>query len=366
MGSPKIPAAPAAPDYAAANREAILTDIETLPLRRGIEQASALGQKFSYVDPRTGQQQTIDFTGLGDSAGVRQMVELLGQSNADMQRQQLQLRRELGVANAEQTAREVAAADPQAYAIRNQLTGQIGDQLGQPGARVEGYGGLYDLATRVQTGDPSTAALNMGLQQALADYQRGGRLDADTERYISNNVRAGQAARGNYLGDAAAVQEAATMGQAAEARRAQALQQLLGVQAQAFGQGQAQNQLALGAAQAAAGEQRAARQETFGRDQQRLANASSIVLGQPITNQFGALGSAQQGAVGFTPVANSGLTGLNPAAGQQGAAWAQQNYGNALNAWGTQANIAAQGNPWMGVLGSAVGAGVGAGVAGLF
>jgi hypothetical protein len=36
-----------------------------------------------------------------------------------------------------------------------------------------------------------------------------------------------------------------------------------------------------------------------------------------------------------------------------------------MNAWGTNANIAAQGNPWMGLLGSVAGAGVGAGVAAL-
>lgn len=354
MGSPKAPPAPAAPDYAAANREAITTDISTLPTRRLIEQAASLGTKVSYVDPVTGKTMTADFTGLGDLAAAQQQSLLLGQTNADLQRQQLALREELGVRNAQQTAREVQATDPQAYAIRQQLTGQIGDRLGRSGPQFDGYQGLYDVATRIGGGDPSTAALNAGLEQALADYQRGGKLDPATERYIADNVRAGQVARGNYLGDAAAVQEAATMGQAAEQRRAQALQQLLGVQNQAFNQGQAQNQLALGAMQAAAGEQRSARNETFGREQQNLANASSIVLGQPITNQFGSLGAAQQGAVGFTPVGGA-YTGLNPNAGQQGAAWAQQNYGNAMNAWQTQANIAAQGNPWMGLLGSAVG-----------
>jgi hypothetical protein len=365
MGSPKIPAAPAAPDYAAANREAIQTDISTLPTRRLIEQAAQLGTRVTYVDPSSGKETVADFSGLGDLAAAQQMAKLLGETNADVQRQQLELREELGVRNAQQTSKEVAAADPAAYAIRNQLTGQIGEALGRPGEQLGGYQGLYDVATRVQGGDPSTDALNYGLQQALADYQRGGKLDPATERYLTDNVRSGQAARGNYLGDAAAVQEAATMGQAAEARRAQALQQLLGVQAQAFGQGQQQNQLALGAAQAAAGEQRSARTETFGRQQQGLANASSIVLGQPITNQFGALGGAQQGAVGFNPVGAGGLSNLNPGAGAQGAQWAQQNYGNAMNAWSTQANIAAQGNPWMGLLGSAAGAGVGAGVAAL-
>jgi hypothetical protein len=340
MGSTNLPAAPAAPDYAAANREAIYTDIETLPLRRTMEQASRLGSKITYTDPTTGQPKTVDFTGLGDAEGYKQMAALYSQSNADLQRQQLDLRKELGVENAKQTAAEIAAADPAAYAIRNQINSQVGDALGKPPAEIAGNQGLYDVATRVTAGDPSTAALNMGLQQALADYQRGGKLDPATERYIADNVRAGQAARGNYLGDAAAVQESATMGMAAEQRRAQALQQLLGVQSQAFGQGQAQHQLALGAQQAAGNEQRAARTESFGRNQQSLANASAMILGQPITNQFGSLGAAQQGAVGFTPLTNSGFTGINGQAGQLGANWAQQNYGQANNVWQTAAGVA--------------------------
>lgn len=359
MGSPSIPPAPEAPDYAAANREAITTDISTLPTRRLIEQAASLGLRVNYTDPQTGETRVADFSGLGDASATKQLTQVLGDSNAALQRQQLELRRELGIENARQTSAELEATDPAAYAARQKLTGMLSAELDSSPSQIAGYQGLYDTATRLQNGDPSTAALNYGLQQALADYQRGGRLDADTERYISNNVRAGQAARGNYLGDAAAVQETATMGQAAEQRRAQALQQLLGVQNQAFNQGQAQNTQALTAAQTLSSDQRATRNENYARDQQRLANASAMVLGAPITNQFGSLSAAQQGTVGYNPV-SANYANLNPNAGQQGAQFAQQNYGNAINAWNTQANIAAQGNPWMGLLGSALGGAAGA------
>jgi len=340
MGSTKVAAAPAAPNYADATREGIYTDIATLPLRRMIEQAAMLGEMVEYRDPKTGKMVTADFTGLGDAAGYEQLARLLGQSNADLQRQQLALREELGVRNAEQTAKEIQAADPLAYETRQQLTSDLLGALRESRDPVAVNQSIYDAATRFGAEDPSTAALNFGLLQALEDYQRGGELDPDTERQILNTVRAGQAARGNYLGDAAAVVEAATMGQAAEQRRAQRLAQLLDVQGRAFGQNQQLNQSALAAAQAVAGEERAARNETFGRQQQDLANASAMVLGQPITNQFGSLAGAQNGAVAFNPLTSSGFSSVNPNAGAAGAQWAQQNYSDALNAWNTMAGIA--------------------------
>jgi hypothetical protein len=581
MGSPSIPAAPEAPDYAAANREGIFSDIETLATRRLIEQAAQLGTKVDYQFPidkavldskgkpvlgadgkpkveRTFETRSADFTGLGNIEAAKALAELASTTNADLQRQQLTLRQELGVANAEQTAKEIAAADPLAYQTRQELTGQVLGDLKDPASAVapstevaqaaeriiaapdgtqridalanqlaslqtdnrtaqinqqlanqigQGGTGLQQLdrisaglgelsapsaaaadstarlgsllgaaptraaaaADQIAAGDSSTAALNYGLQQALADYELGGQLDPQTSRLLADQVRSGQAARGNYLGDAAAVQEAATMGQAAEARRAQRLSTLLGVQNQAFGQnqglrsqllqgaqaadstqlagqgqeaallgqlygqgqgmqgqqaailgqqaglvgqafgqqqgyqgqqaamlgqlygqtqgtagqqaaligqqaglagqsfGQAQaaQQSGLGAASAVAADERATRNENFGRDQQGLANASAMVLGQPITNQFGSLQGAQQGAVAFTPMNGAGYQGLNQNAGQQATQFAQGNYGTATQAWQTQANIAAQGNPWMGLVGQVAGAAAGAGAAAL-
>jgi hypothetical protein len=50
--------------------------------------------------------------------------------------------------------------------------------------------------------------------------------------------------------------------------------------------------------------------------------------------------------------------GLNPNAGQQ-------NYAGQMQAWQTNANIAAQGNPWMALAGQVGGAAAGAGMAAL-
>lgn len=324
----------------------------------------------------------------------------------------------LGEANAMQTAAEIRAADPLAYEARQKLTGQLLGDLNAPDEVIGPNGALMAAASAIQTQkrdprignlydeaidvyatdvtDSSTDALNVGLAQALEEYKLGGKLDDGTRRELTDSVRASQAARGNILGDAATQVEALEVGSAAEARKQQRLAQLLGVQAQAFGQntqlradklnalnsrfgtlqalqGQDFNQdqarlgNALNAAQAGAAEERAARGETFGRKQQKYANASSFVLGMPVTNQFGSLGGAQQGAVGFAPISGAAAPTLNPNAGAQGAQFAQGNYGTAAGMWGQSAQIAAQGSPWMGLLGNVVGGvagGVGAGLGG--
>ncbi len=62
MGKSK---APPPPDYSEATREGVYSDIETLPARRKIESAARLGQTAAYTDPRTGEDVTADFTGIG-------------------------------------------------------------------------------------------------------------------------------------------------------------------------------------------------------------------------------------------------------------------------------------------------------------
>ena len=50
------PEAPAPPDYAAANREGIYADIETLPIRRLLDYASRAGESVKYVKPGAEQR----------------------------------------------------------------------------------------------------------------------------------------------------------------------------------------------------------------------------------------------------------------------------------------------------------------------
>lgn len=442
MSSTHLPAQPPPPDYAAANREGIQTDISTLPLRRQLESGARLGQRVTYTDPVTGQEKTADFTGLGDDTYARNAAQIAAETNANLQRQQLALRQELGVGNVQQTIAELQAADPRGYALRQSLTDRAtselagpksdigssaniasaenrlwniansappanpGDRLGdlyrRAGESDGRLGSIYDEVTRLPgtvSDDPRSAnALSSALARAQQEFELGGKLDTDTKRELLNEVRAGQAARGNYLGDAAAVTEATELGSAMERRKAERLASLLDVQGRAFGQGQSirqegaqnlmtrigakssvqgqdfaqgmqrlgqqaalagqdfgQNQQAytagLNAAQAAfagtqamADDQRRTRAENFGYDQQRLSNAQALALGAPVTNQFGSLGGAQQGAVGFQQVGYQPGINLNANAGAQAANFAQQSFGTNANMWMTAANIAQQDN----------------------
>ena len=481
--STTLPAAPAAPDYAAANKEGIQTDIATLPTRRLIESASAAGTKVTYKDVATGEDKVADFTGLGEADRAKRAAEILGQQNEIAQRNQFKLRQELGVDNARQTARELQATDPAAYAARRALTGRINDDLGgkadyagyvrtnpdlaeafarerdeaggtlsiedwgkrhfdtygeqegrqltrtgAPGDEVgldtsaaqlndrvralgqlvpDGSNRMADLYARAMAldtsaEDGSTAALGKAFDQAQAEFALGSKLDPDSERELMNQARAGQAARGNYLGDAAAVAEATTLGQAGRAIKQERLNNLLGIQEKVFGQtgalrnearnarlaqlgqlgqiagqdfgqasttyGNRMNNLAMedGVNARQLAENRATRSENYGRQQQKLANASAMVLGMPLTNQFGSLGAAATGTVGApTGINYAGATGLNANAGQQAAGFAQQNYGTGANIWQTQANAAQQGSPWAALGGAALGAFTGgAGAAG--
>lgn len=76
---------PAAPDYAAAQREGVEASAEVLPFQIAIDRAARMGTK--YTDPTTGRE--YDFTGMGD-ASLNELdaasTERLMRSGADIQR----------------------------------------------------------------------------------------------------------------------------------------------------------------------------------------------------------------------------------------------------------------------------------------
>lgn len=167
------PDAPDVPNYAEATREGILTDIETLPLRRMIEAAATAGTAVTYTDPRTGEKVTSDFTGIGDADLSRLAVDFGIESADKIARAQLDLSKKYGEETLAQRLKELEMADPEGTKIRREMGRQIGDDL------------------------------------AL-----GTTLDAATKDQVVEAERIGQSARGNIMGSSSAAAEGMAVGDA--------------------------------------------------------------------------------------------------------------------------------------------------------
>lgn len=109
--SKKQPAAPAPPDYAAANREAVMADLETLPMRRLIEAQARMG---------TGQ-----FEGLGDAdIAAREYAAQLAFAPQATQAL-LDLQRQYGSDFVDLSRAQAQQYDPTGFALREGFGGRL-------------------------------------------------------------------------------------------------------------------------------------------------------------------------------------------------------------------------------------------------
>ena len=179
MSSPKPPDPP---DLAAANEAAVYADVETLPIRKMIESAAALGTSVTYTDPQTGEQKTADFTGFGDIDQSRAQLEFMAESASTIAKSQLDVQKEFGEEFIKQRIKELELSDPQGTEIRRMLG-----------------------------------------EEAKKDLQAGYGLGDELRQEVTQAVRGAQAARGNIMGDANAAAEAFAVGDAAIRLRQQRL-----------------------------------------------------------------------------------------------------------------------------------------------
>jgi hypothetical protein len=180
MGS-KTPPAPAAPDYAAANREGILADIETLPARRQIEYASRLGQAGSFM--LDGKEYSYDFGGLGDEALATAQAGIDRSSAFGQAQNMLDIQEQYGQRFLENSRDQLKASDPIGFALREKMGQNVTDDL--------------------------------ALGRSVSDGER---------RNVQQAVRGQQTARGNISGVAAATQEVMAQSQFGENRYQQRTQ----------------------------------------------------------------------------------------------------------------------------------------------
>lgn len=174
------PDPPDPPDYAEATREGILTDIETLPLRRLIDQASKAGTSATYTDPRTGLTTTADFSGIGDLDLSRMAVDFGIESADKIAKAQIDLEDKYGESVLKQRLKSLEMADPEGVAIRKKLGSTV-----------------------------------------LGDLERGSGLDPEMAAQVTEAERTGQAARGNLLGSSAGAAEGLAVGEAGQRMKQQ-------------------------------------------------------------------------------------------------------------------------------------------------
>jgi hypothetical protein len=348
------PGTPDAPNYAAANREGVQAQLDALPLQKQIEAAARLGKtvlKDGYTSKQvsgdegvTSAQARLDELNSKLSSvpqTIKKKTTVRGQEttqdvpNPDYQNLVTQLKQaQSGLKDAISSAgeggtpttvyydssgnavsqKDAVLADFAGYSDADQSRANLDFQLESAdktaGAALgiqQKYGADYitQRLKELELSDPIGTQLRKDLGNSLsADLNNGG-LPAGLEEQVTQSERAGQAARGNIFGGAPAAAEALKVGDAAQRIK-----------------------------------------------QQNYANVASFLSGTTPVAQFQSISGAQQGAAPYAPQNIQQGIGVNPNAGAQGTAFAQQVYGqqssNALN----------QDSPWGNLLNSISGAGL--------
>ena len=272
-----------APDYAASAREGVYADLNTSPFTYLINAVAKTGGKITL------DGQTYDFTGMGDADNTKVASEKMASALLDMQKK-------YGPAYVQQRLAELQQSDPEGQSARKQLYAATMASLDTP---------VPEQARTVQ-------------KLLLEEVDKGTELPEETKRQVVQGVRAGQAARGNMLGNAAVAQEGRAVAGA-------------GQQQQDTRQQQALTYLQSGVSP---------EDIEYRRIQQGMANLGAFLSGTTPTAEFAGLSGAGTGAAPFIGGGTNPTT-LNPNAAVQGAQNANSMY--ALNS----AYERTQANPWL-------------------
>ena len=159
------PAPPPVPDYAAANREAVVADLETLPARKAIEAAALMGGSGSV----TVGDKTIGYDFQGISELDQQVTHLEGQrrSAETMAQTALDIQKKYGAEFTDQALKRIEESDPVGFKVRKRLG-----------------------------------------EMTLAELEKGTQLSDEEIKFAEQAFRRSSAARGGpMLGTAPAIQE---------------------------------------------------------------------------------------------------------------------------------------------------------------
>jgi len=363
---------PPPPDYAEATREGVFADIETMPARRRLESAYRLGQPVDYKDPRTGEQVSADFTGLGDIDITRAETEALLEMVPQLSEAQLSNLVEYGPQFIAEQREQMRQVDPEGFGLREDFTGRL--RSGE-GTAEELLGGGVTVPDYEEVTPPTLAEAEMTtagrqeLETQLADQlMRGEQLTPEQQRMLEQGVRRASASRGQALGAGSGLREAIAKLEGGMQLGQQRRGEYLGF----LGSGQSESDAANRLAQQnfantmqrvqqinqSRGATFAAEQQNLGQQlaarQQDVGNIQSLLGLSPVAAQGGMMSGFQQGASPFaTPQMQRGMA-LDPKAAATGA-------GFASNVFGSQASMYEPSDPLGSALG-AIGGGFGGGL----
>lgn len=269
------------PDPNLAAADGMRADALNFPKNWLVNAAAEMGNKITVGN------KTYDFTGLGNADQSNIISDQMAQTMLDIQKN-------YAPQFIQQKLDELKQSDPNGYAARKQLFDRIiNDSKTNPNRPL-----AQDLQDQVQT-----------------MLQGAGKLDDNALQQVQQGVRGGQVAKGIYLGNAPASQEASAVVGASDNLRSQQQQQ-------------AEGYLASGISP---------QDVEYRRIQQSLANLGAAINGQTPEAQFTSVSGAGNGAAPFQTPNYSTPASLNPNAAEIGVGFANQNYQT------SQQNA----NPWL-------------------
>ena len=353
----KVAPQPAAPSAGGAVEEGVYADISTLETRRKIERAARLGEVVTYIDPRTGEERTADFTNLGDAEITKSEAQQMATLAPFLSQVQLDNLRDFGPQFIAAQREQMRQADPEGFGLREEYAGQIRrgedsiENLFGTGTAVPDY--LEAQAPTLADTGMSPAAREELEGQIFGELGVRGLTDLQQGILDQELLRELLAGGGAALGGAGAVSRAqdkiaANLGVDQQRRGA-----ALGLLASGQTTGDTENRLAqqsFANAMQRVQQVNQARQQGFAAQQQNLGqqigarqqdrmNVQSLLGLQPVAAQGGLMAGFQQGAAPFTIPQIQRGTGLDPNAAALGAGFAQNVFGTQAGMWGTQVGL---------------------------
>lgn len=269
-------------------------DVANFPFQQQINSLAQTGGKATIGG------QTYDFTGLGNAD---QSTAISGQ----MAQALLDIQNNYGSQYVAQRLQDLQQSDPTGYAARQQLFDKI----------------LAD--SKANPDRPLSNDLQTSINQTL---QNSGQLDEKGLQEVQQGVRGQQVAKGIYLGNAPASEEASAVVNASDALRSN------------------QQQGALSYLQSGVSPADVAYRQI----QQSLSNLGAFVNNQTPEAQFGELSAAGNGAAPFNPVNYSNPAQINTGSAAYGQQFANQNFAQQSGFQNSQSN------PWLAGLSTGIGA----------